>query len=168
MSVHISNISKIKICPSCDFTVTNYLINNHKRGQPYSKSPRKRAGVCIYNPFENKILVVQVFNEFLGLPKGGQEEGETTMQTALRELNEETGITLPLLDENSKVIFDRTCTYYIIQTDICFTPSLNKFEGNDVSGVGWVHLDCISKINGKITSHLDRMVKYINKLNSTN
>lgn len=132
--------------------------------KPVGQTSRKRAGVFLYNPKENKILIVQVFNKFIGIPKGGQEENETTSETALRELQEETGISLDSLNENSKIIFNGNCTYYLVETSECFKTTLNKFDENDVSGVGWVHPKCISKIPGRITSHLDRMIRYIHRI----
>lgn len=164
MSVPATDISVLPLCSCCDFTRTNYLLD--KKDTPHSfhsKVSRKRAGVFLYNPLENKILIVQVFNKFIGIPKGGQEENETTSETALRELQEETGVLLDSLNENSKVIFNGSCTYYLVETNECFKTTLNKFDENDVSGVGWVHPRCISKIPGRVTSHLDRMIRYINR-----
>lgn len=157
-----TDISTVALCPECQWMRTNYIVKDFKKGVSLKRgAPRKRAGVFLYNPAENKVLVVQVFNEFTGIPKGGQEDGETTVQTALRELEEEAGIKLPCLDEENKVVFDRTCTYYIVETDTCLPTKLHKFDGNDVTGVGWVHPKCLCKIPGRTTSHLDRMIRRI-------
>lgn len=154
-----TDVSTVDLCPGCQWTKTNYTVHDFKKGVfPRGGTPRKRAGVFLYNPKENKVLVVQVFSQFTGIPKGGQEDGETTLQTALRELEEEAGIKLPALDEDNKIVLDRTCTYYIVETDTCLPAHLHKFDGNDVSGVGWVHPECLCKIPGRTTSHLNKMV----------
>lgn len=158
-----TNITTVQLCPMCQWTSTNTINKNAKKHHPKRYGPRYRAGVVLHNKEENKILLVQVYNEFIGLPKGGKEVGETSCETALRELEEETGIHLTGLDESNKVVYDHTCTYYILETTSCYPVCLHKFEGNDVTGVGWVHLDCISKIQGKVTSHLDRILRKIRK-----
>ena len=161
-----TDISTINLCPGCTWTHTNYIVPSKKKGTVYTKSasPRKRAGVFLYNPTENKVLVVQVYNQFTGIPKGGREKDETTQETALRELEEETGIKLEdlnlnKLNEDNKVVLDRNTTYYTIETDECLPTKLNKFDGNDVTGVGWVHPQCLCKIPGRNTTHLDKMIK---------
>lgn len=153
-----TDISTINLCPHCSWTHTNYTVMQKKTGYIKRNTPRKRAGVFMYNPKENKVLVVQVYNQFTGIPKGGQEEGETTQETALRELEEEAGIKLESLDEKSKILMNNV-TYYTIKTDTCLPPKLNKFDGNDVTGVGWVHPECLCKIPGRNTTHLDKMIK---------
>lgn len=157
-----TNFSIENLCSECSWIYKNEkIINNRHCPLIKSKGPRIRAGVCMYNPKEDKLLIVQVYNEFIGLPKGGQEENETLPQTALRELEEETGIKLEKLEEDKKVKFYNTCTYYMVDTDVCLPIHLKDFENNDVSGVGWVHRSCISKIPGKLTSHLEKILKRI-------
>lgn len=50
------------------------------------------AGGIIVNP-ERKIAVVNQFGNSWSLPKGHIEDGETPLEAALREIEEETGIT---------------------------------------------------------------------------
>lgn len=146
------------LCRSCYWTYANYRVQNFKKFERLKKK-RERAGIFIQNPKSGKILVVQTFHKYIGIPKGGKEEGETTSQTAIRELYEETGITLDKIDENKKIVMDRTCTYYTLETDRCYQTKLIRFDGNDVSGVGWVHPECLHKIHGVVTSHLLKMIK---------
>jgi 8-oxo-dGTP pyrophosphatase MutT (NUDIX family) len=158
-----TDISTVNLCPDCQWTRTNYKLYDFKKDLPYVKHsgpPRKRAGVFMYNHAEDKILVIQVFSHYIGIPKGGQEDGETLAQTAIRELEEEAGVKIHSLDEASFVNIN-SCTYYFIETDTCLPTQLHDFHGNDVSGVGWVHPECIHNIPGRTTSHLDKMVNYI-------
>ena len=45
-----------------------------------------------------KYVIIQSKEGFFGFPKGHVEDGETEAETALREIKEETGLTVSLLD----------------------------------------------------------------------
>lgn len=72
------------------------------------------AGIAIV--YDGKILVVHPANgswvkPIMGIPKGGIEPGEDILEAALRELNEETGISLSAdkldLDIQTVHVFDK-------------------------------------------------------------
>lgn len=68
---------------------------------------RRSCGVLPYRMVEGRREYLIVFEEFSrcwSLPKGHMEAGETEIQTALRELEEETGLTARLDSSNSAVI----------------------------------------------------------------
>lgn len=56
---------------------------------------------------KGKVLIVQEPDGKYSLPKGGQELGETHMDTALRELTEETGLELEPDDLSPEKIINR-------------------------------------------------------------
>lgn len=58
-----------------------------------SKREKCCGGVIVY---EGKVLMVQQGNEVFAFPKGHVEKGETEVQTALREILEETGVVVEL------------------------------------------------------------------------
>ena len=62
-----------------------------------SMPPRDAAGGIIINAEEKIILVYQNGNSW-SFPKGGIDPGETTEQTAWREIHEETGLSADLLE----------------------------------------------------------------------
>lgn len=155
----------LNLCENCYFHRSNILLQNDRgKNSDRKNSDRKklRAGVLLYNYIEDKILVVEVYNQFIGLPKGGKESGETDYQCAQRELKEETGIYLKDFEQAPTITLFNTCKYFIIYTDICFPVSIEKFVGNDATGVGWVHRNCLSNIPGGIlTSHLKKILTLI-------
>ena len=56
----------------------------------------KSCGFVVYKRInnENFYLIIQSLNGDIGFPKGHMEEDETELQTAIRELKEETGVTV--------------------------------------------------------------------------
>jgi 8-oxo-dGTP pyrophosphatase MutT (NUDIX family) len=161
-----TDITTRHLCPGCKWTFNNKKLSNNRPVVSYAKrqGPRIRAGVCMYCPKEDKLLIVQTYNEFIGLPKGGNEAGETIQQTALRELYEESGVRLESVDESKRVVMHRSCTYYIVEvesTDSIYPVEIHEFPDNDVSGAGWVHLNCIYKLPGRTTSHLDSIIRML-------
>lgn len=69
------------------------------------------------NKKENLFLLIHQNNGHWAFPKGGMEQGESKMETALRELKEETGITLNSLLDNSRIFEE----YKILEKDLSIT-----------------------------------------------
>ncbi|MEE1327361.1 MAG: NUDIX domain-containing protein, partial [Oscillospiraceae bacterium] len=68
---------------------------------------RKSCGVLPYrnvNGYEEYLIVFQSFSQCWSLPKGHMERGETEVQTALRELYEETGLIADVDTEKTATI----------------------------------------------------------------
>lgn len=68
---------------------------------------RKSCGVIPYRQSGNEteyLIVFEQFSQCWSLPKGHMEAGETEVQTALRELYEETGLTARLFTEETATI----------------------------------------------------------------
>ncbi len=73
----------------------------------------------------SKVLIVYEKNRnFWGVPKGHIEKGETEIQTALREVKEEVGINVKVLDEKYRYVInyiiedkqvDKTSVFYIAE-----------------------------------------------------
>ncbi len=88
------------------------------------------GGIIIH---DNKILIVKQRNECYSFPKGHKEKGETDLETAYREIKEETNLEVSLLDEKvfkeNYIIdkkIDKEVIYYIFKqltTDIIVQPS---------------------------------------------
>jgi 8-oxo-dGTP pyrophosphatase MutT (NUDIX family) len=135
--------------------VTPYTLHANEKG------PRKRAGVFLYNQKDDQLLVVRVCGKFIGLPKGGAELNETTKETALRELYEETGVRIPV-EHLTKSVSIHGAVYFVVYVNESFPTKVLDFDGNDVNSVGWIHPGCLKDVHpsiGVVTSHLRRLLK---------
>lgn len=61
----------------------------------------KSCGCIIFNK-NNEILLIRSVKGHWGMPKGHVEPGETEIETAIREVKEETNLDVEILDENKK------------------------------------------------------------------
>ena len=157
------NVELTQVCPDCLWMNNPKVFVNKHVNDP--EIPRIRAGVFFYDRVNNKLLVVQTYHAFVGLPKGGREKNETLRQTALRELKEETGIVLPEHLLRRKITLHGTAHYFIIVSNECpsekYHPFLYNFEDNDVTGVGWIHPQCLYCLPGRTTSHLRMLIERV-------
>ena len=65
------------------------------------------AGAVVFTLIDHdlKYVIIHDNNGNYGFPKGHQEKGETLNETAIREIKEEIGIDIELLDDFKKEIF---------------------------------------------------------------
>ena len=145
----------------CKYHVTNYV---PRRPPVYTvvdrKARRRKAGVFVYDPAKNKVLLVQSRGRLWGPPKGSAEPLETFEECGRRELQEETGLTV------SEEVFQRP---YILKSNVTYFAAaisegdceIQMGSGNDANGIGWFDVDCVKKSveegKMKINQHL-RMV----------
>ena len=73
-------------CGGCIFEMSIY---DSDKG--FSRN-RRKAGVVIFNPPTESVLLVQSRGNLWGFPKGSIEENETIKDAAIREVREETGL----------------------------------------------------------------------------
>lgn len=100
----------------------------------------KSCGVLPYrieNGRQEFLLVYETYSKCWSLPKGHIEAGETEVETALRELKEETGLTAEL---------DTTCTVSIEYSISSFARKEVVFYLGEVSGVPKVREGEIDKL----------------------
>src|SRR5690348_13564264 len=92
------------------------------------ENKKKAMGVAIVRLVDGVYKFLMLRNDWFWEPggKGKQEEGETDVETALRELEEETGLTPKDLDfrwgktsyTTEKYAKGKTATYYLAKTDV--------------------------------------------------
>jgi 8-oxo-dGTP pyrophosphatase MutT (NUDIX family) len=131
------NIKCKKGC--CTLKVSNIqVLKNKLTLNPFEK---RKAGVFVY--CENKVLLTQSYNNYWGIPKGQMEQYDFTPKNcAERELKEETGLSVTLMDEHLyKILFDN-CYIYKIKLANMAIVNLNNLDNFDSTGIGWVNFEC--------------------------
>lgn len=101
--------------------------------RPASLKKQTSAGGVIYNKNENgfQIILISVRNgQAWCLPKGLVDKGETTEETAVREVKEETGITGRIID----TLGDINYWYYIKEENIKCRKTVHFYLMEYVSG----------------------------------
>ena len=112
---------------------------------------QKAAGGVVFNDL-GEVLFIKRGGKW-DLPKGGMEKNETTQQTALREVEEETGVgELKIIDKLSKTyhVFKRNGKYRLKITS--WYKMSSTFKGDlvgqmeeGIEDVCWMPVDQISK-----------------------
>ena len=115
----------------------------------------RKAGVFIYDPGKDRVLLVQSRGHLWGPPKGTMEIGETEKECAVREVYEETGVELQ--DQQLikfTTIRDKATFFYIEQKsyDVDIQHHINSVEKNDANGITWIKMKCLEEciLNGNI------------------
>ena len=71
--------------------IISYLSEKYNLGK---FKQEKSCGAVVYNPKKHSFLIIKMLNGNWGFPKGHTEDQETDIQTAIREVTEETGINI--------------------------------------------------------------------------
>jgi len=101
--------------------------------RPASLKKQTSAGGVVYRKTESgpRIVLISVRNgQAWCLPKGIVDKGETTEETAVREVREETGLTCRIIDE----LGDITYWYYIKEENIKCRKTVHFYLMEYVSG----------------------------------
>jgi len=144
-------------------------ISPHSTHHPHRlQRIKKKAGVFVFDPKENRVLLVQSRGQFWGPPKGTLEENETDMQCAIREVEEETGLKIvPNFTKVTKI--KNRAVYYYMEMDSCPVYVQNDDKTNDANGITWIKIDCLEKFIEEGNISLNRHCKilfarFLNKL----
>lgn len=102
-----------------------------------------KAGIFIYDPKENKILLVQSRGNLWGPPKGTLKEGETDRECAIREVIEETGLTIgeDVLGVCTKI--HANAMYFYVEKNVCDVEVQDHLVDNDANGITWIKPKCL-------------------------
>jgi len=102
------------------------------------------AGGIILN--DNYILLIKMHGtKIYSLPKGKAEEGELPFQTAIREIQEETGLKLEgvLTPETDHITVYKT-KLYIIECDSRIR-SFSGYNSNEIAEIRWFNMNTVVK-----------------------
>lgn len=131
------------------------------------RKKRIRSGTIILNFKDKKVLLIQSYGSFWGLPKGHIEENETIEDCAIRETLEETGIQLKQTDlKRSYTVFNGDGVYYVVDgTQLNFDANQINNHSGEITGINWICMRCLnSLIQSKqiaINSHLRALLPAI-------
>ena len=109
----------------------------------------KACGTIVIN--DGKVLVIKQKQGFWGFPKGHMEQGESEIQTAIRETKEETN--LDVIIENKT----RFCLNYIIEDEninkevVYYIAKVDgkiniKPQIEEVNSIAWIDIDKVEAI----------------------
>jgi len=147
----ISKYSKFNFICQCNHCIVNIKTidtGNDSDFGPYDNNIR-RAGTFLISDFPIKrILLVQSYNGKWGPPKGKIEDNETSLDCAVRETMEETGIEVRHLLKECKT-FNNKWDIYNVNFNTC--PKFNP-ESSEITGIGWFTYECIN-INKRVLNH---------------
>jgi len=136
-------IIKIKNTIGVNFTPISY------------KKNKRKAGVFIYDPFEDRVLLVQSRGNLWGFPKGTTNLNENVKDCAIREVREETGININPKNLKNWINIKNHSIYYYLEMKMCEVEvqENEELESNDANGITWIKINCLKQfiINGNIT-----------------
>ena len=127
----------------------------------------RKAGVVLYDPTTTKVLLVQSRGHLWGPPKGTLQYGESKRQCAIREVKEETGLTISDDSFTAAANLSNKATYFYMETPECKVSVQSHIVDNDANGIGWIKLDCLEECikNGNICLSKHCQVAFTRLLN---
>lgn len=105
---------------------------------------KEKSCGCIIIKNNKALLIYEKIGKFWGFPKGHMEEGESEIQTALREVKEEVGLDVKI-DESKKYVINYTINNEIEKTTILYiaTPLNENIEiqESEIENIKWCDFD---------------------------
>ena len=155
----------------CDKKCCKIYIQYYSNKRSYTKPFRnyRKAGVFIFDPKEDRVLLVQSRGHLFGPPKGSLNIGEIDIDCAVREVKEETGIDVNPNDFLRAINIKNNATYYYMEMGMCDNELYLKnqiFNGdsdNDANGITWIKMGCLENaiLSGNIVlNHYAKIVFY--------
>ena len=110
----------------------------------YSNNSRKKVGGILLNQTYDKILLIQgVKSGKWGVPKGSMEHGETVREAAIREVKEETGISIGIDKYTVPVKIGKMYLYTTIIDD---SQPLHPCDTGEIKDIKWFAISDLSEM----------------------
>jgi ADP-ribose pyrophosphatase YjhB (NUDIX family) len=119
-------------------------IKTYKHQKKFHRNYRK-AGVFIYDPKQEKVLLVQSRGHLWGPPKGSLNFEEQDRNCAVREVKEETGLNVSYDDFTKAMKISKRAIFYYLEMDACDIKVQDSIENNDANGITWIKISCLEK-----------------------
>jgi len=151
---------KIK-CPAgcCELQVEKFTgVIDHRKD--YKKYNKLKAGGILHDKCKDKVLLVQSRGKLWGFPKGTKNDNESVEDCAVREIKEETGLSLTraMLTRYTRINNGRSTFYYVEHPEVLVEVQ-NSIENNDANGIGWVKICCLRNMMDRKMLHMNRQSK---------
>lgn len=131
----------------CIFYVRPYPVNSLQPNQPRQNHSRIcKAGSFVYDSLREKVLLVQSRGQMWGPPKGRINPLESTLDCAIREVREETGLELPITNLVRTFVVRSKSLFYLMDIEECKVELQSDLNDNDANGIGWFHVNCLQKL----------------------
>lgn len=153
---------------SCKKGCCHIQIKTYKHQKSFHRNYRK-AGVFIYDPKQEKVLLVQSRGHLWGPPKGSLNFEEQDRNCAVREVKEETGLNISYDDFTKAMKISKRGIFYYLEMDACDIEVQDSIENNDANGITWIKIQCLEQsiIDGNIVlNHYAKLVfsHFLNKV----
>jgi len=112
------------------------------------------CGCIIMNKQKDKLLLIKgTISECWGFPKGALENGESTIECAIRETIEETGIDVTINKDSRKEIINGITYYHTIIDDEIILNNKN-IDSNEISDIMWYYIEELKHSNIRVNKSI--------------
>lgn len=126
---------------------------------------RPRVGGIILDNNYNLLIVKGKISNKWSLPKGALEFKENYIDGAIREIHEETGLKLTIINNDNHIPFWRINKGIIFLFHLNkYTPQLNPIDTNEIVSAKWLNLENINDVNHVLNTSNKMLSIAINKL----
>lgn len=126
----------------CTIKIKPYTVINKDTFYHTNQMNKRKAGVFIYDPIADKVLLVQSRGNLWGPPKGTLKLNEQETDCAIREVMEETGLKISV-SSFTPYINIRNAVYFYMEIKECDVTIQDHIPGNDANGIVWIKPSCL-------------------------
>jgi 8-oxo-dGTP pyrophosphatase MutT (NUDIX family) len=149
-----------------NITIPNDIVKHFWRRYEKYKRTIPTSGIIIRS--QQEIVVVKVYNsDIYGMPKGKHEPNESSLEAALREVKEETGLNFTvnqLENAEAPVLINRTY-FYKVALDAT-SGVFENYNKNEIIDIKWVTFSEIRQTPQNYSKQVLAVVDYLEQESS--